>query len=177
MLQTIRQKWTVFLSILSKSANSVWQTTNRFISYKRFLMLITVQSFKKVKPKGDFFSLEKQLWTPQIQITMYINIFLLKKTSFATNSYWKIWSTPRGLRIMVHKMLLITWLFHICPVCWAWVYLHKIKAHKINHEDHQRHVKTLLDTFMTPNSKMAGFFCFTSSSWYGELTPRISLTT
>lgn len=26
------------------------------------------------------------------------------------------------------------------------------------HEEHQRHLKTLLDTFMTPNSKMAGFF-------------------
>lgn len=63
---------------------------------------------------------------------------------------------------MVHKMLLITWLFHICPICWAWVYLHKIKSHKRKqmhfHEEHQRHLKTLLDTFMTPNSKMAGFF-------------------
>lgn len=63
---------------------------------------------------------------------------------------------------MVHKMLLITWLFHICPICRAGVYLHKIKAHKRKqmhfHEEHQRHLKTLLDTFMTPNSKMAGFF-------------------
>lgn len=63
---------------------------------------------------------------------------------------------------MVHKMLLITWLFHICPICWAWVYLHKIKSHKRKqmhfHEEHQTHLKTLLDTFMTPNSKMAGFF-------------------
>lgn len=39
---------------------------------------------KKSKAKGSFccvffFFLEKQLWTPQIQVTMYINITLLKK--------------------------------------------------------------------------------------------------
>ncbi len=45
---------------------------------------------KKSKAKGSFFVffffVEKQLWTPQIQVTMYINITLLKK-DFIRNKF------------------------------------------------------------------------------------------